>query len=361
MGQRKQRNPSVEVFRCFLMFLIVLGHAQSFWCLGRGLSFNEFPYWIFVLVGLVVWHVDGFIGISGWYGIRFSVKKFIYLFSTIAFYGAFSAVCRWFFGSEPLSFSWLWGRGGWFGASYLVLMLCSPLLNAAVDSLAEKSKKALLLAWSMMAVAFALSWMPKHLFTGIHVLGLGHQTFLMMAFVYLTARTARKIFEGRVVPLHRLLSVVMVYIAFVFAYSIVVTKVPFGPRMMGLLTVNHAPHVYLVAMALLMIFVWHVRVPERMGRLFVRLAPSMFGVYLFHSTLIRWNGTSGVLSQEAISKLVGGDFGMVSILGITLFAFLASVLVDMGRRACVALIRPYFDPWLDRLDARLVALTGGGK
>lgn len=352
--EKKSRNMSVEAFRCFLMFLIVLGHSLSFWCGSMG--FAKWPCWCLVGAGLIMWHVDAFIGISGWYGIKFTFCKFIYLLSIIAFYGLFSEVCACVFGTEEgFSWAWLYKRGGWFAPCYLALMLCSPMINAAVDAMAVRSKKILMFGWFLMAFAFAVSWAPKHLFTGINAIGFGRHTFLMMAFVYLTARCARRIFD-KAISLNRLMFVALAYVVLVLIMALFSVELPLCRRLYHLLTSNHAPTVYVMALVLLMIFVWHVKIPAWLEKVVRFLSPSMFGVYLFHIAIIRYNGTSAVLSDEFIRRITGS---WVSIFVIAAVVFIISICVDLIRRACVSMIRPYFDRRLERLDKWVVSKTGG--
>ena len=352
--EKKPRNLSVEAFRCLLMFLIVLGHSLSFWCGSKG--FAEWPFWCLVAGGVIIWHVDAFIAISGWYGIKFYFRKFIYLLSIVAFYGLFNEICACVLGSgNGFSWAWLYKRGGWFVPCYLALMLCSPVINAAVDAIAAHSKKVLLLSWSLMAFAFVASWSPFHLLTGINAIGFGHQTFLMMAFVYLTACCARKIFS-EAISLKRLVFVALAYIIFVLIMALFSVELPLCRRLYRLLTGNHAPTVYVMSLALLMIFVWHVKVPAWLEKVVKFISPSMFGVYLFHSIIIRHNGTSAVLSDGFIQRITGS---WVSIFVIAVAVFIISICVDLIRRACVSMIRPYFDRQLGGLDKWVVSRTGG--
>lgn len=71
------RRPEVELFRCVLMFLIVLYHAYMHGIFGPEHSIARKTWWGFLCSSMLVWHVDGFVAISGWFGIRFSFKKLI--------------------------------------------------------------------------------------------------------------------------------------------------------------------------------------------------------------------------------------------------------------------------------------------
>ena len=111
-----------------------------------------------------------------------------------------------------------------------------------------------------------------------------------------------------------------------------------------------------MSLALLMIFVWHVKIPAWLEKVVRFLSPSMFGVYLFHVVIIRYNGTSAVLSDGFIQRITGS---WVSIFAIAVAVFIISICVDLIRRACVSMIRPYFDRQLGGLDKWVVSKTGG--
>ena len=76
------RNPAIELLRCILMFCIVLHHCayHGYW---RGDESQRVL--IFGFTGLLAWHVDGFVAISGLYGIKFSWRKFLRLWGMCAF------------------------------------------------------------------------------------------------------------------------------------------------------------------------------------------------------------------------------------------------------------------------------------
>lgn len=130
------RNPNVEFFRCLLMGLIVLGH-----CYCRGPWYGSAAVWTLFFTTFIHWHVDAFVAISGWFGIKTTLKRFARLWGLMMFYNMIGcALTHWLY---PSKFSWnqLFALGGWFGGCYLALMLMAPLLNAGIEALVQKSHK----------------------------------------------------------------------------------------------------------------------------------------------------------------------------------------------------------------------------
>ena len=112
---RMRRNPSVEAWRCICMFAVVFGHVIVNNHVGRMDGF--------------VWHIPGFLLITGFFGIRFSWRKVAKLLGIC--YG-----CYWLtipFHNGAITFMDLvLPHGGWFVPFYVVLMMLSPILNAAI-------------------------------------------------------------------------------------------------------------------------------------------------------------------------------------------------------------------------------------
>lgn len=130
VANQVKRNPNIEVFRCLLMFLIVLHH-----CAYCGYFKKDDSQWLMLILytGFTMWHVDGFIAISGWFGVRFSWKKFAALWGEMAFYTLLSFFWTWGVGGS-FSLKSLIVNGGWFGGTYLMFMFFAPLLNEAIES-----------------------------------------------------------------------------------------------------------------------------------------------------------------------------------------------------------------------------------
>ncbi len=355
----KARNPSVELFRCLLLFLIVFGH-----CLMQGVYAPKdgvYKLWMVFFCNAIIWHVDGFIAISGWYGIRFSWRKFFALWGVVFFYSLFFLAEKLFVEKVDFSFSLLKVRSGWFGGAYLALMLCAPMMNAGVEYL-SKSKRSLITAWGLMAATFFCAFLPHGAqLTGIRPIGFGHQSFGMMAFVYVTARTARKLID-RPIPFRILRNILLLFFVFTFVWSALLVCMN-GSRFFSvgwrLVSVNHSPLVYGMAIVMLLVFVWHVKLPESLGKVASRIAPSTFGIYLFHEGNF---GRSGHALYWLPMKWISGNIDAVHPLLVVFFVavlvFLIGLLADAIRR-CMAgyVVSPIVQPMIRRLDARWEAWT----
>jgi len=112
----KKRDASIELWRIICMLAVVASHVFY----NNGII--EFS-WFF-------WHIPGFLIISGFFGIRFSIWKVVKLLGVC--YG-----CNWLtlpFRSDISISSVLSPCGGWYLGFYLVLMFLAPLLNAAFEN-----------------------------------------------------------------------------------------------------------------------------------------------------------------------------------------------------------------------------------
>lgn len=121
----KKRDSAIELYRIVLMFLICLLHSFQF-----GISPNK--YWCNALM----WAVCGFVFISGWFGIRFSLSKWLRLLCLGFVCGSVSIAIAWLLDIQvtPKQMAYILARQ-WFLCAYLMLMLFAPILNMAFDTL----------------------------------------------------------------------------------------------------------------------------------------------------------------------------------------------------------------------------------
>lgn len=309
-----KRNIAIEAFRCLLMLLIVLHHAafHGYW------AHDESQILLPVLFTVaLMWHVDGFVAISGWFGIKFTWLKFLKVWGVIAFYSMISLVYAALLG-DGVSLGNLGISSGWFGGSYLMLMLMAPFLNAAIEGLAKQDKRTALTAWGLFAIGIALNWAPRQLFSGVIPAGAGPFSLLTMVFVYVTARMVNVCGWAEFFTKRRCLYAVFIYVGGAFLFSGIPAIVK-GGHMSGeawiKFTSYDSPYVWLLAIAIMLYFFKFVRLPERVGKIFAFLAPSMFGVFLLHHTtgfgpLIycipqKWLATRTTLSPVIIVLITG--------------------------------------------------------
>ena len=121
------REVSIDVYRVALMFGICVLHAITFGNVNCAWVSN-------ILCSCVV----GFVLISGWFGIRFSVWKVFKLYG-VGFYAAFCySVLSWCLGDVTDVKGMLqiglgkFLNGFWFLHAYVVLMMFAPLINVGI-------------------------------------------------------------------------------------------------------------------------------------------------------------------------------------------------------------------------------------
>lgn len=148
--QMKERDSNMELLRCIAMFLVVLVHT-GFLSLGlptqeeaAHTSISVFLRFLTQSVSVVC--VNVFVLLSGWYGIRFSIKRLGSFLFQVFFFSFLIYVCLViihpadYLNVRSLSRLFILnGEDYWFVKSYLLLFLFAPFLNTLVER--EESKQ----------------------------------------------------------------------------------------------------------------------------------------------------------------------------------------------------------------------------
>jgi len=150
------RLSNIELLRIFAIFFVLLFHS-NFHTLGipsiYNVADNPFRYLCaFSVQGLTVICVNVFVLISGWFGIRPSLKgalKFVY---QILFFLVGSYLLAIAFDQEKLSIGgiahcFLLDDYAWFVKSYLLLYILAPILNSYIESRSQSDVRKLILAF----------------------------------------------------------------------------------------------------------------------------------------------------------------------------------------------------------------------
>lgn len=259
---QNNRNVNLDVFRCLAMFAIVLCHVYQHDTAIVAIS----PERDFLFRNLIRWAVDAFLCLSGWFGIKFTLKKFGKLWCLVAFYSVVSIVVGRFWMGVPTPIR---VDGAWYANTYLCMLLAAPFLNAGIEGLVAKGVKAAWLAWSGFAAMVFINWVSRNCYFGILAWDVYSHTLVNMVFVYFTVR------------LFRLTNM----IEHVKRWHLAVTGVVFvsGCLVLGNSRTDYiAPYTIAMSLALFILFERFIVLPQGLCRLCVWMAPSMFGVYLLH-------------------------------------------------------------------------------
>lgn len=146
MDTKVNRNSSIELLRIVLMILIVFWHfiVHGRYAVidnGWNLSCSDA-----IIASLIAFHVNCFIFISGYYGIKLTLKKFLYLFILVIFYGFVNNITTFSLTKEIQYWDLISNifqpfNSGYFISDYLLLFIMSPMLNLydTLDNGAQKS------------------------------------------------------------------------------------------------------------------------------------------------------------------------------------------------------------------------------
>ena len=134
----KFRESNIELLRLVAMLLILLVHANYFALGGVEIQdIESYPFKAFMKAlaeQLCIIGPNLFILISGWFGIRPSIKGGCALLFQVFFYHILIVLVSLCCGEDPsmnmIAWGFYFGRPYWFIISYIILYLISPILNA---------------------------------------------------------------------------------------------------------------------------------------------------------------------------------------------------------------------------------------
>ena len=147
---KKERNSSIEILRILAMLGIVIMHTNgAVMEHGSGTGF----VWTQIENGIFNAGVSIFVLISGYFGIRRSAQKLIELELTVILYAVLSALVGYYLGKVSIlniikAFIPISTNCYWFISCYILLMIFSPYINKAIDSMSELQHRQLLLLMS---------------------------------------------------------------------------------------------------------------------------------------------------------------------------------------------------------------------
>lgn len=149
------RQSGIELLRIISMLFVVLMHINSFSninpCdLNVILNYPAFSFSRFFLESLVIVGVNCFVLISGWFGIKASIKGLLkFVFQVVFLYFVIYLLLV-ILGLRHLSVSHFFScltLGYWFVHAYLILYILSPILNAFVDNSSPRLFRYLLIVF----------------------------------------------------------------------------------------------------------------------------------------------------------------------------------------------------------------------
>lgn len=158
--ESKLRNSNIELLRIVSMLMIVVHHI-----LVHGVADSIDARLLHFLDSFVIYGVNTFLLISGYFMIKVKWKSILNLFWICCFWKLFHL----FFGSIVLDHQYTlvdwfikplaipFSSGGWFVDTYILLMLISPILNIALDRMSKKELNIAIILMTIFNVVYC--WM----------------------------------------------------------------------------------------------------------------------------------------------------------------------------------------------------------
>lgn len=192
-----KRNSNIEILRILLMLLIIMHHCiingyglQDQLKTGSSTSVGYSCFLIFLNAFAVI-GVNVFFIISGYFSIKFSLKKLIRLVIDLYLYADILILISVLTGMEKMSLSVVKNLllpfyKYWFIWVYLLLMIISPILNAGIEAL--KKRHAVIIGVFFTALFCVLGFVSD-----VNLLGLENGYSLMFAmYLYYIGRVIKK-------------------------------------------------------------------------------------------------------------------------------------------------------------------------
>ena len=342
MKSKKDRLSNIELLRMVAMFLVLIVHAD-YYSLGAP-TFDEiqqeptdtFFRILFEAISIVC--VNVFVLISGWFGIRPTLKGLCnFLFQSIFFLTGLYIVTL-LIGTSQLSLKGLAGcifatKLNWFIKAYLLLYILVPVLNAFIETASRRVFKSVLIGFFIFTCTYGWSEAADFMQRGY--------TTLFFIGLYLLARYIR-IYTPKWAS-YKASTDLMIYIGTVLFVTLTTFLLPhlFNRAFTRFFTYV-SPTTIIGAVYLLLCFTklkFHNRFVNWCG-------VSCFAVFLVHvspSTLPYFKKLFRYL-HEQFSTL---EFWTITIIALSVI-FILSILIDKVRIKAWNYISKKFEPLLNK-------------
>lgn len=286
-GKSSLRNQNIEIMRIILMMFIVMhhltinGYGLQLGLIGKNAITITSTYAAFlaVLNSIFVIGVNVFFLISGYFGIHFKLKRLLRLIAELYFYSIVLNLLAAVTGTSTISIGYIRKivfpfLDYWFIYAYVLLYVLSPLVNAGLENIPEKTVKSIYLFFLVLFCLIAF------VNDGVVALGRGY-TFLFSVFSYITGRmmSMYQLFAPKTVKrsiTYWLLGTFLT--AFGAIFFIYLGKGKYAWHMFS----YNSPFVFLSSV----FFIWtFIKMPRKEGRFDITIiSKHVLAVYLIHSS-----------------------------------------------------------------------------
>ena len=321
---KENRNTNIELLRIISMFLVLCVHAD-FLSLGVP-DLNDFDSNQLVVIvrafieSLSIVCVNVFVMISGWFGVRASVKGLCSFIFQCLYFSLGLYFCSIFF-LRPFSvqglISSLLMSSYWFIPAYIALYILSPALNAFLEKFNSKQVSIALLIFFSFQTIFGMTGIAKFIEFGyscFSFVGL----YLLAGFIHKNTPPVVNVDNWKLLLIY-LSSSVIITIFFLIEIRV-------GINLKTYSYIN--PFVIISSSSLLLVF---TSLKIRHNRIINYLSSSIFAVYLLH--LNKFCGKQLFVSiNQTLYSQYEGIFAILSILIFLILVMIIAIVLDQPRK-----------------------------
>lgn len=339
IGNKKIRQSNFELLRIISMFMVLVLHAD-FIALGEPNKMDIISSpWISSIKVLLemasIVAVNVFVLISGWFGIRPSVKGFLNfvfqcLFFSIGIYLIMILVGNQEFSIRGLISCFTFNGSYWFVLAYLCLYILSPILNVFLQHTHKRTQLVILISFFTFQTLFA--W----LLDGAIFLRRGYSTLSFIG-LYLLINYIKKYLDYKNLNcgLCYLLLIILSAVLFLLAKYL-------GCYFITNRLFEYSNPIVIVSSVSLVLFFSTIKIHNIIINY---IAKSCFAVYLLHCNSYIWEFFLGTIRGNMINQTPLEYFHVFAIIVIW---FVLAILIDQVRLLLWNLVLKLVSPLLER-------------
>ena len=352
-----RRNAGIDLLRLLASLMIIMHHLISYGGLAAlfpPLSHSDLFYQGLNMVAYCGVNLFGLLTGYTAVGRRWRLSRLVELWIQIVFTGVVVMIgYRLVTGTAFTRRDWLYflfpvsHNTYWYFNAYLVMYLLLPLIQPGLEQVPKRTY-----TLTLAGLCFVLTVLPLFCKSDIFRTVVGYHAIWLLV-LYLTGFYLRRFGTPKMAKWALLVFIGCIGVAFFGRILLEKLRMQRYPQLdPNLLEKYTSPTLYIGSAALVLWFA-HLRLPEKMGRLLLRLSPLAFGVYLIHGhDLIYQNILCYLFVPYA--GLTGGKL-LLLFAGITLGIFLACLLLDSLRLGLFRLTRLHQGlQWLENKAARCI-------
>lgn len=315
------RDSNFELLRLLAMFGIIVHHlvikGASTCGYVEAYDYNRDGVLGLLLNSLVVGGVDCFVLITGWFGIRHTMKGLVKILLETCLFGLISYIILLLLGGDSFSISHLKDsmdfRFNWFVVSYMMLLLVSPIIERSLINLEFKEFKKWMILLCVFNFVFVL------LLNRINDNGYNVVHFIFLYYIARFMKTMKdsgnlwyKRFEKYSLPIY-IIMVLTLTLGFLF-----LNEYRHAPKSIKWFGYNNP----ILLMASVAFFVSMAKMHLK-SRWINYLASGVFGVFILHTTKYM------IPYRNDITHDVYLNYGYVGIIALSVIILFAGLIISV--------------------------------